>query len=194
MQLMSDQILAFVVEEGKWLTFSLGLALLGISVLLYRYCDSLIPMRRRITTAMNLFFGITIGTMALGHLLAVTTKLILGTLEGTVLVFYGIGIALAIPSWWLIIHTLKMRKSESHAGRMTIVLNLWVVVTLLAFGLHNLPLAAPAFLNIGYQLHSRRLIGWTIVGLAVIVSIGLFIASLVFLSSGQSFEQFSDVD
>jgi hypothetical protein len=40
-------------------------------------------------------------------------------------------------------------------------------------------------------LTSRRLVGWTIVGAAVVVNFGLFIASLIFLASGRSFEQFS---
>jgi hypothetical protein len=63
-------------------------------------------------------------------------------------------------------------------------------ITLLGLGLHNLPLAAPGFLNIAYHLHSGRVVGRVIVGMAVVVSVALFIGSLVFLASGQSFEQF----
>jgi len=68
-----------------------------------------------------------------------------------------------------------------------------MAITLLALGLHNLPLAAPAFLNISYHLHSGRVVGWAIVGMAVVVNVGLFIGSVIFLASGQSFEQFSRI-
>jgi len=152
--------------------------------------------RRRILAAMHLFFGVTIGTITFGHLLAVTTKLALGRLQDSLLVFYGIGIVLAVPSWWLVHHTREVLASASDAkhDRATVVLNAWLAITLLALGIHNLPLAVPAFLNIGYHLHSRKLVGWAILGMSVAVNVGLFIGSLIFLSSGQSFEQFRGID
>ncbi len=143
---------------------------------------------------MNLFFGVTIGTMAFGHLLAVTTKLALETLEGSTAAFYAIGTALAVPSWWLIHHAWRLLAAAADHGRTTLVLNAWLAITLLALGVHNLPLAAPAFFNIGYSLHSRRVLGWAIVSMAVVVHVGLFIGSLIFLASGQSFEQFSRIE
>jgi len=187
---MIDRLFALIVDESKWLTASMSLAL-AVTVLLHRDRRSDLPARRRILAAMNLFFGVTIGTMAFGHLLAVTTKLALGTLEGPVPLFYVIGTALAVPSWLLIQHTRRLLASDDDYGRATVVLNAWLAITLLAVGLHNLPLAAPAFLNIGYHLHSGRVAGWAIVSTAIVVNVGLFIGSLVFLVSGQSFEQFS---
>lgn len=190
---MINQLVALIVDESKWLAAAMGFAMLAVTVLLYGHRHSDLPARRRVLGAMNLFFGVTIGTMAFGHLLAVTTKLALGTLEGSVPVFYVIGSALAVPSWWLIRHTREALASDDH-GRATLVLNAWLALTLLALGVHNLPLAAPAFLNIGYHLHSRRAVGWAIVGTAVVVNVGLFIGSLIFLASGQSFEQFRGSD
>jgi hypothetical protein len=190
---MINQLAALIVDEGKWLTASLGLALLAVTILLYRHRQTEFPARRRVLAAMNLFFGVTIGTMAFGHLLAVTAKLAMGTLEGSILVFYVIGCALAVPSWWLIYHTRRVLASDEY-GRVTLILNIWLGITLLALGVHNLPLAAPAFLNIGYHLHSRRVVGWAIVSLAVIVNVGLLIGSLIFLASGQSFEQFRGIE
>jgi len=124
----------------------------------------------------------------------VTTKIALGTLEGSAAVFYLIGVALALPSWWLIHHTPRVLAPGDAHGRATVVLNAWLATTLLALGLHNLPLAVPGFLNIGYQLHSGRVAGWAIVSTAVVVNVGLFIGSLVFLASGQSFEQFRGIE
>jgi hypothetical protein len=191
---MIDRILALIVDEGKWLTASMSLALLSVSFLLYRHRHSGLSSRHRITEAMNLFFGVTIGTMAFGHLLAVTTKLALGTLEGSAVGLYAIGVVLAVPSWSLIHHARGLITVDGDPGRTTMLLNAWVAITLLVFGIHNLPLAAPALFNIGYQMHSRRLVGWAIVSMAIVANAGLFIASLVFLASGQNFEQFSGIE
>ena len=189
---MISQFIALILDESKWLTASLGFALLSVMILLYRHRHAVFPARHRVLAAMNLFFGVTIGTMAFGHLLAVTTKFALGTLEGSILVFYVIGTALAVPSWWLIHHTWRVLDNEHR--RVPLVLNAWLAFTLLVLGVHNLPLAAPAFFNIGYHWHSRRVVGWAIVSMAVVVNVGLFIGSLIFLASGQSFEQFRGIE
>jgi hypothetical protein len=99
-----------------------------------------------------------------------------------------------VPSWWLIVHTRRVLARDDDHGRMTVALNAWLATTLLALGVHNLPLAVPAFLNIGYHLHSRRRVGWAVVGMAVVIDLGLFVGSLVFLASGQSFEQFRGIE
>lgn len=191
---MINHLIAFILAESKWLTLSLGLALVAVAILLYRNRHSTFPARRLILTAMTLFFGVTIGTMAFGHLVAVTVKLALGSLEDSVMAFYAIGIALAVPSWWLIYHTYDILATDTKHGKRTLILNAWLAITLLALGVHNLPLAAPAFLNIWYHLHSSRAVGWAIVSLAVVVNVGLFIGSLIFLVSGQSFEQFRGME
>jgi hypothetical protein len=191
---MIDQLVALIVDESKWLTVSMGFGLLAVALLLYVRRHSDLPAQRRVLAAMNLFFGVMIGTMAFGHLLAVTTKLAVGTLEGPILLFYVIGIVLAVPSWWLIYHTRKILASDSEHRRAPLVLNAWLAITLLVLGIHNLPLAAPGFFNIAYHLSGRRMVGWAIVSLAVIVNVGLFIGSLIFLASGQSFEQFRGIE
>lgn len=190
---MTDQLIALIIDESKWLTMSMGLALFLVTLLLYRTRHSGHTVRLRIYAAMNLFFGVMVGTMAFGHLLAVSTKLGLGTLEGSASFFYGIGIVLAIPAWWLIYHVRELLSSRDHRRR-TLVLNGWLAATLLALGPQNFPLAAPAILNVGYHFHSRQYVGWAIVCLAVAMNVGLFIGSLVFLASGQSFEQFRGIE
>lgn len=187
---MMDQLVALIVDEGKWLTASMACAALAVAVRLYRWQRSGLSTRRVTLAAMNLFFGVTIGTMAFGHLLAVTTKLLVGTLEGSVAAFYALGVALAVPSWWLVVHALRMPAAAVDPGRATLGLNGWLAGTLLALGIHNLPLALPGFLNVGYQLQTRRRLGWAIVGVAVLANGGLFVASLILAASGQSFEQF----
>ena len=107
------------VNRGRkrWLTTAMGLALLAVTMLLYRRRRSDLPVRGRVAAAMNLFFGVTIGIMAFGHLLAVTTKLALGTLEGSTPAFYAIGIALAVPSWRSTFSRTQMLPETSMMGR-----------------------------------------------------------------------------
>ena len=186
---MIEKLLALIVDEGKWLTASMALAFLTVGVLAARRTFRALPPRRRIAIAMNLFFAITIGTMAFGHLLAVTTKLVSGTLRGSPPLLYAIGVVLATPSWLLIAHTRRMFHEE--ARRRTLVLNGLVAASLIGLGLPNIALALPAFLNMAYLASSRRSIAWTAAVAAVVLHVALFIGSVVFLTSGQSFEQFS---
>ena len=191
---MIDSLLALIVDESKWLPACMSLAALMVGILWYRQRSADLPVRRRVLAAMNLFFAVTIGAMVFGHLLAVTTKLALGTLEGSALLFYGIGVVLAVPVGWLFLHTRNRIASGESFGRKTLVLNAWLGATLLALGLHNLPLAVPAVFNIGYQVHSRKAVGWAIVSLVVVLQVGLFIGALMFLASGQSFEEFRGLE
>ncbi|HXV87301.1 MAG TPA: hypothetical protein VD793_11400 [Gemmatimonadales bacterium] len=186
---MLSTLVALINDESKWLTVSLSVALVAVLALLYRHRGPDLSARRRVLAAMSLFFGTTIGTMALGHLLAVTTKLAVGTLEGSLAVFYAIGVALALPSWWLTLHSWSLPDPET-LGRRTVALNGWLVITLVALGVPNVPLAIPGALNVAYSFHQRRAVGWALVSAAAVVNLGLLVGSLIFLASGQSFEQF----
>src|SRR5690606_6508282 len=98
------------------------------------------PGPQQALAAMSLFFALTVGTMAFGHLLAVTVKLALGTLEGSTAKFYAIGVALATPSWWLAAHAVRLFGASPPSRSGTLGLHAWVMATLLLMGLHNLPL------------------------------------------------------
>lgn len=67
-------------------------------------------------------------------------------------------------------------------------------MTLLALGLQNLPLAAPGLFALAYRVHTRPAIGWAIVILWLVATVGLFVGSLVFMASGQTFEQFRGLE
>lgn len=190
---MIERLTALIVDESKWLSASLGLAVLAVTAMLRRARRAGLPVRPSVMGSMSLFFGVTIGAMAFGHLLAVTTRLATGTLAGSVPLFYAIGIVLAVPSWWLVAHAWGVPAAGS-GGRTPLVLNAWTAATLLALGLHNLPLAAPGLLNVAYHLHRRRAVGWAIVALAAVVNAGLLVGSLVFLASGLTFEQFRGLE
>jgi hypothetical protein len=189
-----DHLAALVVDEGKWLPVAMALAALAAGWRL-RGGAGVPPLRPRIQAALTLFFALMIGTMAFGHLAAVTTRLALGTLTGSVLKFYAIGAALAAPSWWLAAHAARQPMPTSAADATTAVrLTVWLAVTLLAMGPQNLPLAAPGLFALAYRAHVRPAVGWAIVSLTLVATLGLFIGSLVFMASGQSFEQFRGLD
>ena len=190
---MVDGVVALIVDESKWLTASFGVALLVVAVMTVRN-RSLVAGRHRAMAAMSLFFALTVGTMAFGHLLAVSVKLALGTLEGSTTRFFVIGVALAVPSWWLVAHAARLLNASAPHQSVTLRLNAWVVATLLLMGLHNLPLAAPGLVNIAYFVPSPRALGWVLVGLFVAINLALFVGSLVFLVSGQTFEQFRGIE
>ncbi len=191
---MIDRVLQWIVDESRWMPVSLGAALVAAALSLWYRQRSGVPLRQRLLAAMNLFYGVTIGTMAFGHLLAVTTKLALGTLrDGSLLALYGIGIALAAPSWWLVSHTLRASSCSPQSRRTAAALNGWTVLTVLALGPYNWPLAIQGLINIAYQSHRRAWLGWGLVGLAAVVGLGLLAASLVFMASGQSFEEFKGI-
>lgn len=188
---MTERILEFVLNESKWLTAAMLLGILTVVTWVRRQQRERALDRLAILGAMNRFYGCMIGVMSLGHLLAVTVASLQGTLKGSPLLLYPLGLALAIPAWWLFFGVQRLVTGERRWSRRTAALNAWLGISLLAFGLHNFPLAAPAALNLAYHFHTRPTVGWMILTVAVVANHALFVGSLVFLASGQSFEQFS---
>lgn len=191
---MIERLRDLVVDESKWLAASLAIALAMGAWSLVRSRDSESPWRRRIQVALNLTFGLVIGVMALGHLLAVTVRWADGTLrEGSLFVFYGIGIVLAVPSWWLVARNWRARTDRRGDGS-AVRLNAWTAASLVAVGPINWPLALPALLNVVYARSSRPLVGRVVLAVALLLYLALFAGSLVFFVSGQSFEEYSGME
>ena len=184
---MFDRLAAFIVGEGNWLPMAMGAAFLAAGLLFSR-TRTLAP-RARILAAMNLFTGVMLVVMGFGHLLAVTVKLLQGTLRGSPLFFYAIGIAIVVPAWFLLRHTRAIVAGGD--ARQTARLNAWMAVTLGVLGIVNLPLALPAICNIGYSLHRRRWVGLACAGVFLAATLFLLIGGLIFMASGQTFEEFS---
>ncbi len=189
---MEERITELVLDESKWLTAAMLSALVAVGVILGRRRRASPSRRVVIFGAMNLFYGCTLGVMSCGHILAVSVKLAQGTLQGSPWILFPLGLALAVPSWWLAIRAARLANGEEERWRKgAAALNAWLGIYLLALGLHNGPLAVPAALDIAYLFHSRRAVGWTILTVTVVANLALFIGSLVFLASGQTFEEFS---
>jgi hypothetical protein len=184
------RLAAFIVGEGNWLPLAMGAAFLAAGWAWFALAPQGIPTRRRILAVMNLFTGVMLLVMGFGHLLAVTTKLLQGTLlRGSPLLFYPIGIAIVVPAWFVVRNTRAILAADD--ARSTVRLNAWMAVTLVVLGLVNIPLAIPALCSIGYGLHKRRWTGFAIVAVMTIACVGLFIGGLIFMASGRTFEEFS---
>ena len=184
---MIDRLAAFIVGEGNWLPIAMAAGFLAAGPLFFR--SAAVPQRSRILGAMNLFTGVMLLVMGFGHLLAVTVKLAQGTLRGSPLFFYPIGVAIVLPAWFLVRHTRSILASGE--ARQTVRLNAWIAVTLGVLGLVNLPLAVPAICTMGYSVHRRRWAGLTLAGLFLAATAFLLVGGLIFMASGQTFEEFS---
>lgn len=186
---MSERLAAFIVGEGNWLPLAMGSAFVASGALAFAIRDTAVARRQRILALMNLFTGMMLLIMGFGHLLAVVTKQLQGTLRGSALLFYAIGIAIVVPASFIVTHTRTILTGAD--ARSTVMLNAWMAVTLAILGLVNLPLAVPALSNIGYSLHRRGWVGWMMVAIMAIACLGLFIGGLMFMASGRTFEEFS---
>lgn len=187
---MLQHIADLVVDESNWLAFAMPLALVVVALLVARKRRLGASRRHEFLWALQAYYGCLIGVMASGHLLAVSVKLARGTLEGSPLYLFAIGVALALPAWWLLAAAASLPGNEEPAKRRMLALDVWLGVLLMVLGLHNWPLAAPAALAIAYQLHTRRAVGWVIGAVTVAGYLALFVGAVVFATSGQSFEQF----
>ena len=177
---MSDRIAAFIVGEGNWLPIAMALGLATAAVQWMRH--SRFAARDRVMEAMNLFVGVTLLVMGIGHLLAVTVKLLQDTLNGSPALLYTIGVAIVVPSALIVFNANRARAAAFNGG---------MAATLVVLGLINIPLAIPALLNIAYSRHSRTRTGAAIVVVFVLVNLGLFIGGMLFLLSGaRTFEEF----
>ena len=171
----------FIVGEGNWLPMAMGLALAAVAVQWLRH--SRFAARDRVMEAMNLFVGATLLVMGIGHLLAVTTKLLQGSLNGSPVLLYAIGVVIVIPAALILLNANRAKAA---------VFNGWMAATLVLLGLINTPLAIPALLNIAYSKHSRARSGVAIVAAFVLVNLGLFAGGMMFMLSGaRTFEEFS---
>lgn len=188
---MAGRISELILDESKWLTAAMLVSFVAVVALVVGRRATDASTRVTILRGMNLFFGCTIGVMSSGHLLAVSVKLAQGTLAGSPALLFPLGLVLTVPSWWLAFRAVRLADGDERWRRTTAALNVWLGLCLLALGLQNAPLAAPAALNVAYLFHSRRAVGWTILTVTVAAEVALFIGSLIFFASGQSFEQFS---
>lgn len=184
---------AFIVGEGNWLPLAMTVALITSAFLFFTARTSTLDQRARVMATMNLFVGVMLMVMGIGHTLAVTVKLSQGSLRGSPSLLYLIGVAIMLPSLFVIRHTPRLLRAADDGG-VAIKLHGWLAGTLVVLGLINTPLAIPAVLSMAYARHSRGAVGVAIVAMFALVNTGLLIGGLMFMLSGaQTFEEFSNM-
>lgn len=184
---------AFIVGEGNWLPLAMTAALISSAFLFFTARTATLNQRARTMATMSLFVGVMLMVMGIGHALAVTVKFTQGSLRGSPLLLYLIGVAIMLPSFFIIRHTPHLLRAADD-GAVAMKLHGWLAVTLVILGLINTPLAIPAFLSMAYARHSRRATGVAIVSLFALVTAGLLIGGLMFMLSGaRTFEEFNNM-
>jgi hypothetical protein len=94
---------------------------------------------------------------------------------------------------WLAARIARCVADEARFGQRIAALNIALGLILIGLGLPNVPLALPSVLNLTYQFHRRRFVGWGALTLAIVLNAGLVIGGIVFMASGQTFEQFQEM-
>ena len=186
---MNMWVTQVILTESNWMPAAMALAFIAVAVRL-RVDWRAVPAGLRILRALTLFYGVMIGIMASGHLIAVSIKAAQGTLQGSPWFLYTLGLSLAVPAWWLAAEAVRARLEDSRGLRRTVGLNGWLGLALMVIGPHNWPIAAPAVLNIAYRFQTHRAIGTAIVIVAGVGYAALFAGALMFMASGQTFEEF----
>lgn len=185
---MTEWIAELILTESNWMPVAMAIAFVAVAVRL-RADWHTVTGRLRTLRALSLFYGVMIGIMAAGHLLAVSLIAARGTLQGSPWFLYPLGLALAVPAWWLAAEALRGGLEDPRALRRTVGLNGWLSIALLAIGPHNWPIAAPAVLNIAYRFQTQRAVGTAIVIVAGVGYLALFVGALAFMASGEAFEE-----
>ena len=187
---MAERIIGLVLDESNWLPVAMVVSVIMVAAEARRHRLQGVPQKSSTLCGLNLFYGSMLGIMASGHLLAVTVTVVQGTLQRSPWFLYPIGLALALPAWWLAVAGGRLRGTHGPASRTAVALNAWLGIGLIAIGPQNWPLAAPSVLNIAYRFHVRPSAGLAIVSVVGVGYLALFAGALVFLASGQTFEQF----
>ena len=183
---MTERITEIILTESNWMPAAMAVAFIAVAARL-RADRHTASNRLRTLRALTLFYGVMIGIMASGHLIAVSIKAAQGTLQGSPWFLYTLGLSLAVPAWWLVAEALRTGLDDPSGLRRTVGLNAWLCVVLMAIGPHNWPIAAPAALNIAYRFQTQRAVGMAIVIAAGVGYAALFAGALAFMSSGQTF-------
>ena len=180
---MTERITEIILTEGNWMPAAMATAFIAVAARL-RADWHTASNRLRTFRALTLFYGVMIGFMGSGHLIAVSIKTAQGTLQGSSWFLYTLGLSLAVPAWWLAAEALRAGPEDPRGVRRMVGLNGWLGVALMAIGPHNWPIAAAAALNIAYRFQSHGAAGTAIVIVAGVGYAALFAGALMFMASG----------
>ena len=189
---MTELITEIILTEGNWMPAAMAVAFVAVAARV-RADRHTASTRLRSLRALTLFYGVMIGIMGSGHLIAVSIKAAQGSLQGSPGFLYTLGLSLAVPAWWLAADAGRAGLEDQRGLRRIVGLNGWLGLALMVIGPHNWPIAAPAALNIAYRFQTQRAVGMAIVIVAGVGYAALFAGALMFMSSGQTFEELQGI-
>jgi hypothetical protein len=136
-------LLDSILNEDLWFPSATGVALLVVTGLILRCRPRGLSTTTMLACGLNLFYGVLIGFMGFGHLLAVTIMTIMGTLPVSTNPWFvfPLGFALVIPAWWLVGSVKGLSKNRRSVWHRAIALNACLGALLLPLAG---PLATPA--------------------------------------------------
>ena len=131
-----------ILKDETWVVAATSLGLLAILAMILRQRQQQRSKWAIVAGALNLFFGLWIGIMGLGHLVAVTIKAVQGTLPANVDLWIAIplGFALAVPGWWLTTLIRGLLAGDSSSRRKAMWLNAWLATVSAVAGAGPVPL------------------------------------------------------
>jgi hypothetical protein len=105
-----------LLNGAYWFDGAITIALLGLAWPLFATGGQPSPPVVRITRGVILLVGFYVGIMALGHLVAVTIKILLGTLRpgSNRWRLFRIGFMFAIPAWSVVAVTVRSVRRETR--------------------------------------------------------------------------------
>lgn len=148
-------LIDLVLNEDLWFPTAAGIALVAVADLILRDRSRGISKSTTLACGLNLFYGLLIGILGVGHLLAVSMKTAMGALPASTSrwFIFPLGFALAVPAWWLVVCVKGLRNQRRPVWRRAIALNMWLGALLLPLAG---PLAAPAAVNVLVLCWKRR--------------------------------------
>ena len=140
-------MLEIVLNEDLWFPVGASVSIVVAVGYVIRQRTQGLTGRTKIIGGMNLFYGLLIGILGSGHLLAVAIKTSMGTLPlGSDLWFLVVlGLAIAVPGIWLVATVGTLVRNDAIGRRRTMVLNALLGAVLIV---PAAPLALFAVLNL----------------------------------------------
>jgi hypothetical protein len=140
-----------LVLNGKvWFVAALALALVAW-VVRARRLGSGAPMGVKVAYGTNLFYGLILSVMGVGHLTGVTIRTLGGALrvntDAHKMYLFALGLALVVPAGWLAATAGALARDAKSAVVRAMALNAWLGFVLAASG-PSWPLATLAGLNV----------------------------------------------
>lgn len=150
-------MLELILNKYFWLASATGLGLLAVFSQAVRLHRSGVPAKTRAATGFNLFLGTWIAILGIGHLVAVTTGALLGTLSPHIELEFVIpfGLALTLPGALLLASNPGLLAGQPNCCKTALATNAFLALVLL----WNTPPVA-AFPAVGFWLIWRTREDW----------------------------------